>query len=1133
MITTLLGTDNSNAGYRLQYLEVFNWGTFDAGKDGTVWRLTPNAKNSLLTGRNGTGKTTLVHTLLALLVKNYNNFFNQSETHEKKERDEKTYFHGSYGKLRNENEQVIKQELRPGKEHYSILLAYFSNQERKGVTLAQVRYYNNSQLNKDYVFSNTPLSITEHFKIDSKGLWKKHLKATKNAEIFDSFDKYYSRFSIEFGLKDKAMNLFAKTIGVKVLGNLNQFIRENMLEETGAEDEFQKLQDSYDTLTKMYNEIEKAEKQIELLNPIITNTEKYEELEAKHNQTIEIQEFIPLYFANKKIDFLNTAKKEKDEEKQRNLEKLESVKEELLELGEKLTQLEIAKSNNEVNQQLKVIKKEIDDLLKKKKNKQDKADEYNKLSGLFGFPVDLSNDDEHIFLQTLKDAESLKIEKEQINKKLIIEESELEKKKIELQKIFENKAFELQYLEQNKTRITGISARIRDEIMLNIGLQNKEDLPFAAELIKIKNSEKNWESAIERLLHSFGLRLLVSKDYYSQVNHYVKNNNLKGLLVYHLVESKQQLLQFISSDKNTINTKIEIKPDSDFRDWVEMFINQHYNHICTNDDIEFQRCKKAITETGLIKDESRHEKDDRQTSLDKSKYILGWENKETIKAIKEELKEFDKEIKQLDKDIPKLKEKQGILKKEIDNLFKLINITLFESINWKPLIQQINNAEERQTRLLESSQQLKELEQQIKDLKEITIKNKQAEQTLLIQNDTNYKRDLTDISKQKMQCEIVINNYSDTDLNDYIVLFEPYIETASFSLSNFDDISNSIINKIDLDEKTELRKLNEVKAEIEQQMHEFKSPSDKELHNRFPSWLTETLNFVPKIDHRKEFVMLFAKIKDDNLPEYKKRFKNKLDKDVINDITKFKTFLEKKETEIKQKIDEELNPSLYEIDYENNPCTYIQIEWNDKISDNDNVRNFKKDMQEIMSFYAQERLDKSYKNTFEKIRSLILFLSENEQSRKKIIDVRNWLTFVAHERFRADNISKRIYEDSGGLSDGQKVKLTYTILASALSNQFNIHLKAVQNKSFRFIVIDEVFKGVDNQNADYTMQLFNKLQLQVMIVTPLDKINIVEDYIESVHYVENENGRNSKVYNLTMTEYEERKKEFKEIAETE
>jgi uncharacterized protein YPO0396 len=1062
MITTLLGTDNSNAGYRLQYLEVFNWGTFDAGKDGTVWRLTPNAKNSLLTGRNGTGKTTLVHTLLALLVKNYNNYFNQSETHEKRERDEKTYFHGSYGKLRNENEQVIKQELRPGKEHYSILLAYFSNQERKGVTIAQVRYYNNSQLNKDYVFSNSPLSITEHFKIDSKGLWKKQLKLTQNAEFFDSFDRYYNRFSIEFGLKDKAMNLFAKTIGVKVLGNLNQFIRENMLEETGAEEEFQKLRDNYDTLTKMFNEIEKAEKQIELLNPITENTEKYEVLERKHNKTIETKEFIPLYFATQKLDFLNSAEFEKDSEKQRNLEKLEIVKEELVELGEKLTQLEIAKSNNEVAKQLKDIEREIKELAKQKKAKEEKAESYNKLSRLFGYHSDLNNDDEHIFLQTLKDAQSLKTEKEQISKELIIKESELEKKKIEFQRIFDEKVIELQYLEQNNTRITGTSAKIRAEIMQNLGLQNKDELPFAAELIKVKNVEKNWESAIERLLHNFGLRLLVSKDYYSQVNHYVKTNNLKGLLVYHLIESKTQLLNFIQPDRNTIITKIEIKHDSDFRDWVELFINQHYNHICTNDEIEFQRCKKAISETGLIKDESRHEKDDRGKSLDKRFFILGWENKETIKAIKEELKELDKEIKQLDKDIPRLKEKQGILKKEIDNLFKLINLTSFESINWKPLIVLISNAEAQKKKLLESSQQLTELEEQIKVLREITIKGKENIRDILIEEKANIKRDFENLKAQKTQCEVVIKAFPNTELNDYFKLFEPYIKAIIFTLSNFDENSNSIINTIDTNEKAELRKLNEIKADIELQMHEFKSPSDKEIHNRFPSWLTETINFVPKIDHRNEFVLLCKKITDDNLPEYKKRFKNKLDKDVINDITKFKTFLEKKETEIKHKIDEELNPSLHEIDYESNPCTFIQIEWNDKISDNDNVRNFKKDLQEIMSFYAQERIEKSYKNTFEKIKALIQFLSENEQSRKKIIDVRNWLTFVAHERYRADNVSKRIYEDSGGLSDGQKVKLTYTILASALSNQFNIHLKAVQNKSFRFIVIDEVFKGVDN-----------------------------------------------------------------------
>src|SRR3954451_23231750 len=47
------------AGYRLQHLEVFNWGTFDD----QVWRLTPGAETALLTGDIGSGKSTLVDAL--------------------------------------------------------------------------------------------------------------------------------------------------------------------------------------------------------------------------------------------------------------------------------------------------------------------------------------------------------------------------------------------------------------------------------------------------------------------------------------------------------------------------------------------------------------------------------------------------------------------------------------------------------------------------------------------------------------------------------------------------------------------------------------------------------------------------------------------------------------------------------------------------------------------------------------------------------------------------------------------------------------------------------------------------------------------------------------------------------------
>ena len=64
----LLGLDftaeDKLSGFRLQRLEVFNWGTFDQ----RVWTLRLDGKNGLLTGDIGSGKSTLVDAITTLLV---------------------------------------------------------------------------------------------------------------------------------------------------------------------------------------------------------------------------------------------------------------------------------------------------------------------------------------------------------------------------------------------------------------------------------------------------------------------------------------------------------------------------------------------------------------------------------------------------------------------------------------------------------------------------------------------------------------------------------------------------------------------------------------------------------------------------------------------------------------------------------------------------------------------------------------------------------------------------------------------------------------------------------------------------------------------------------------------------------
>ncbi len=57
-------------------------------------------------------------------------------------------------------------------------------------------------------------------------------------------------------------------------------------------------------------------------------------------------------------------------------------------------------------------------------------------------------------------------------------------------------------------------------------------LPYAGELLRVRDGEGAWEGAAERTLHGFALSLLVPAEHYAAVSSWVDANNLRGRLVY-------------------------------------------------------------------------------------------------------------------------------------------------------------------------------------------------------------------------------------------------------------------------------------------------------------------------------------------------------------------------------------------------------------------------------------------------------------------------------------------------------------------------------------------------------------------------------------------------------------------------
>ena len=96
----LFNTSSEVAGFKLDYLEVWNWGTFDK----KVYHMNLHGNNSLLTGANASGKSTLIDALLTLMVPlKRQRFYNQSSGVEKKgNRTEESYFFGNYGNQQQE-----------------------------------------------------------------------------------------------------------------------------------------------------------------------------------------------------------------------------------------------------------------------------------------------------------------------------------------------------------------------------------------------------------------------------------------------------------------------------------------------------------------------------------------------------------------------------------------------------------------------------------------------------------------------------------------------------------------------------------------------------------------------------------------------------------------------------------------------------------------------------------------------------------------------------------------------------------------------------------------------------------------------------------------------------------------------
>jgi uncharacterized protein YPO0396 len=267
---------------------------------------------------------------------------------------------------------------------------------------------------------------------------------------------------------------------------------------------------------------------------------------------------------------------------------------------------------------------------------------------------------------------------------------------------------------------------------------------------------------------------------------------------------------------------------------------------------------------------------------------------------------------------------------------------------------------------------------------------------------------------------------------------------------------------------------------------------------------------------------MLGRLLADDLPRFEQQFKNLLNENTIREVANFQSQLNRERETIRERI-EIINGSLRGIDY--NPGRYMQLEATP--SADSEIRDFLTDLRACTEGTLAGAATEAYseakfvqvKQIIERFRGRDGSVEADRRWTAKVTDVRQWYTFSACERWREDDKEFEHHTDTGGKSGGQKEKLAYTVLAASLAYQFGLEADVARTRSFRFVVIDEAFGRGSDESARYGLELFSKLDLQLLIVTPLQKIHVIEPFISSVGFVHNEGGKISMLRNLTIEEY--------------
>lgn len=1084
--------------WRLTHLQVSNWGTFHGTHD-----LEISPKGYFLTGGPGTGKSTLLDAISALLTPPRSLHFNAAASdagpaRSKYRRTVASYVRGAWAMHYDAATGEFSQEVLREKTTLSVLTLRYSD-GRGGVVqlsrllLLHAGHTSDSDVKSLYLIARTPLDVTDLRPFVTTQIAGKELEAAHpGTQTFRQFREYRAAFCQVLGIPDeKALGLLHKIQSAKELGDVNALLRDYMLDEPRTYDLADQALANFTNLSEVHEALVTAREQRDLLRTLRDAHTSWTQMRTRGGQLVDRRADIDLFAAQHLVRLLEQEQERLQLEKDRTDAQQRRLTQDVSEARADLAQLK-EQRRRAGGGEIDDWKQQIAGLEVERDRRKERATEFAAQLATVDLRTPISED---LFLATQRDVAALRRDLEEQEKQTETERWDAEAQVRELAGRLQATRAELDSLTHRASNLHSEDVALRDHVAQEVGLAPTE-LPFAAELLQVREGQEEWTAAAEQALRGLARSILVPERAYRDVAAVIDRTKLRRRISYNRVNTDLKR-PARAIDERTLAAKLDVK-DGEFHAWLTGEIASRMDYVCAESLEEFTRLPRAVLRSGQIKHSaSRHEKNADRFINDRSQWVLGFDNRAKRAVFEAERTRAEQALFEAQ---AKRRDVETAQERRRERLFALqaIAAVTWDDVDAASVARRIANlrdmvraAESGSEALADLARQIEDVERSIADADEelldvVRTAGKLGEQT--------ERADERLAAARERTAERTLPDDVQAELAERFAAISP-----TLVLSTIDQVTKDASATLDAELMDLTRRTSRAEEDIRTAMREFS--------RRWPAQAGDT---DTTLDAAGDYLQILENIEQEKLPEVEDRFFEFFTGNTLGDVQALATAIAREPAEIRKRL-QRINALLAQVEF--HAGRYLQLSM--RPVHLAALDEFKQTLEDAVADSAVHDISQDRElaeQRFVSLRHLMDMIAaartRDDQVSRALLDVRRHVHFHAEE-VDANGTVVHAHESGGPLSGGQNERLTTFCLAAALRYQ----LAGTGHEVPRYapIIIDEAFSKGAGKFITAAMESFRHFGFQVMLANPGKNPQALAPFIGGVGVVSIREDRYSQV----------------------